>query len=135
MQRADSRQSIELDTGVRWERLTAAPDPDVDFLLVHYPVGSATSAGGVLMRHAGREYGLVLSGRLEVTVAFDTYVLQAGDSISFSSTTPHRLANVGRDPVTGVWVVIGRNGGDGRGETLGEQGDRAARRPSGASGR
>jgi transcriptional regulator with XRE-family HTH domain len=118
LQRADSRRAIELETGVRWERLTAASDPEVDFLLVHYPVGSASSAGGVLMRHAGREYGLVLSGRLEVTVAFETYVLEAGDSISFASTTPHRLANVGDEPVTGIWVVIGRRGTDARADGL-----------------
>lgn len=121
VQRAADRRTIELETGVSWDRLTADADPDVDFLFVNYPVGSATSGGGILMRHAGREYGLVLSGRLEVTVGFDAYVLEAGDSLSFPSTTPHRLANVGDEPVTGVWVVIGRRGGDVRGDGLVEQ--------------
>ena len=62
------------------------------------------------MRHSGHEYGLVLSGTLEVTVGFDHYVLGPGDSISFDSTVPHRLANLGDEAVRGVWVVVGRQG-------------------------
>jgi transcriptional regulator with XRE-family HTH domain len=103
-----SRVAIELGTGVRWERLTADPDPEVDFLHVVYEVGGCSSPDGKLMRHPGHEYGLVLSGKLEVTVQFDTYVLTPGESISFDSTTPHRLRNVGDEPMCGVWIVIGR---------------------------
>jgi transcriptional regulator with XRE-family HTH domain len=113
MQRDGARQVLELETGVRWERLTAASDPEVDFLYVEYPPGSASSSNGMLMRHAGREYGVLLSGALEVTVAFDTYVLGPGDSISFASTVPHRLSNPWEEPATGIWVVIGRHGDSG----------------------
>ena len=49
------------------------------------------------MRHSGREFGLVLSGTLSVTVGFDDHVLGPGDSITFQSTTPHRLRNDGAD--------------------------------------
>ena len=105
-----------LATGVRWERLTANADPDVDFIWVVYEVGGSSSPEDSFIRHAGREYGLVLSGRLEVTVGFETRVLGPGDSISFDSTTPHRLRNTGDEPVTGVWVVVGRRA-DPRAET------------------
>ena len=38
------------------------------------------------MRHMGREYGLVLSGRLRVTIGFDEeHELGPGDSIAFES--------------------------------------------------
>jgi mannose-6-phosphate isomerase-like protein (cupin superfamily) len=50
----------------------------------------------------------VLSGTLEVIVGFDQYVLGPGDSISFDSTVPHRLTNIGDEPVHGVWFVVGR---------------------------
>lgn len=113
VQRASSRVTIDLDTGVRWERLTPAADAEVDFLFVTYPPGSSSSPGG-LMRHAGQEYGLVLSGQLEVTTGFTTHLLGPGDSIRFDSTLPHRLSNPGDVPVTGVWVVIGRGGSDAR---------------------
>lgn len=110
-QRAEARAAIELGSGVRWERLTAEPDPDVDFLFVEYAVGGASSAGE-LMRHPGHEYGLVLSGRLEVQLAFERVVLDAGDSTSFPSATPHRLSNAGDVPVQALWLVIGRHGED-----------------------
>jgi transcriptional regulator with XRE-family HTH domain len=103
-----AREAIRLATGVRWERLTAEPDPDVDFIFVTYEVGGSSSPDDALVRHAGREYGLVLTGELEVTVGFERSVLGPGDSISFASTTPHRLRNVADVPVTGVWVVVGR---------------------------
>jgi transcriptional regulator with XRE-family HTH domain len=113
VQRVGARSAIELESGVRWESLTAAPDPAVDFLYVEYAVGGASSSAGRFIRHAGREYGVVLTGTLEVTVGFDTYLLEPGDSISFDSTTPHRLSNTGDVPVTGIWFTTGR-GNDSR---------------------
>ena len=108
VRRAD-RKILDLGTGVHWERLTAANDPEMDFLEVRYEPGGDSSPTGSLMRHAGREYGLVLSGQLTVAVGFETYELGPGDSISFESTQPHRLTNTGRKAATAVWVVIGRN--------------------------
>lgn len=112
VQRADSRQVIELEYGVRWERLTADVDCDADFVYVVYDVGGSSSPNNAFIRHSGREYGIVLSGTLEVTVGFETHLLGPGDSISFQSTTPHRLRNVSDEPVTGIWVVIGRHRDD-----------------------
>ena len=109
VQRAGSRRAISLDSGVRWERLTTQHDDDVEFLDVVYDVGGASSTAESLTRHAGREYGLVLSGRLGVTLVFEEHVLEPGDSISFASTTPHRLANVGDEPVHAIWCVVGRD--------------------------
>jgi transcriptional regulator with XRE-family HTH domain len=108
IQRADSRATIDLESDVRWERLTPGPDHDLDFLFVTYDVGGSSSEGNRSIRHSGHEYGLILSGTLEVTVGFDHYVLGPGDSISFDSTVPHHLTNRGDEPVRGVWVVVGR---------------------------
>jgi transcriptional regulator with XRE-family HTH domain len=111
VQRAGERRVIELESGVRWERLTTWNDSDVDFLYAIYEVGGASSPAGQLVRHNGREFGIVISGRLGVTVGFEEHVLEPGDSISFESTIPHRLYTVGDEPVRTVWVVIGRYGG------------------------
>jgi transcriptional regulator with XRE-family HTH domain/mannose-6-phosphate isomerase-like protein (cupin superfamily) len=102
--------AIQLASGVRWERLAPNAPQDVDFLRVRYEVGSASCPADALMRHPGTEYGHVISGQLGVTIAFDTYELGAGDSISFASTTPHRLFNAGKTPVEAIWFVIGRGG-------------------------
>lgn len=108
--RADERRVIELETGVRWERMTAWEQPDVEFMIAVYGVGGSSSADGKLMRHSGREFGLVLSGTLHVTVGFDDHVLTPGDSISFQSTIPHRLRNDGDVDVRAIWVTLGRYG-------------------------
>jgi transcriptional regulator with XRE-family HTH domain len=110
LQRASERKVIDLGGGVRWERLTAHPDRTVEFLYVVYEVGGASAAPDALMRHGGHEYGYVLSGLLGVTIAFETYELEPGDSISFASNTPHRLFQMGNEPATAIWVVVGRQG-------------------------
>lgn len=115
VRRAEGRPSIELDAGVTWQRLTAAHDPDVDFLHTTYRPGSSSSGSEKLVRHNGREYGVVLSGELELTVGFETFILGPGDACSFDSNEPHRLANPGHEPATAIWFVVGRRGSDPRG--------------------
>jgi transcriptional regulator with XRE-family HTH domain len=108
--RPSQRKAIQLHSGVRWELLTPSSDPNIDFLFVDYEPGGASCEPDVLMRHAGREYGYVLSGTLDVTVEFETHRLEPGDSICFDSTIPHRLATVGSEPVHAIWFVVGRSG-------------------------
>jgi DNA-binding XRE family transcriptional regulator/mannose-6-phosphate isomerase-like protein (cupin superfamily) len=110
MVRLDDRHVIDLDSGVRWERLTSHRHEDVDFLFVEYGVGGSSASDAKLMRHPGREYGLVLEGTLRLQLGFDEYALGPGDSIAFDSTQPHRLWNEGDTPVRGVWFVVGRKG-------------------------
>jgi len=108
--RADERRVIDLESGVRWERMAAWSDPDVEFMIAVYGVGGSSSADGRLMRHNGREFGMVLSGSLCVTVGFEDHVLEPGDSITFESTTPHRLHNEGPVEARAIWVTLGRYG-------------------------
>jgi len=108
VQRVHDRRAIELESGGRWERLTAWNGPDVEFLYATYAVGGASSPEGTLVRHNGREFGTVINGRLGVTVGFEEYVLEPGDSISFESSIPHRLHNDGDTDVQAIWVVLGR---------------------------
>ncbi len=109
VQRANERSVIDLGSGVRWERLTTWNDQDVDFLYAIYEAGGSSSPDGSLMRHNGREFGIVLSGTLGVTVGFEEYVLGPGDSIAFDSSVPHRLHNDGDEVVTAIWMVLGRH--------------------------
>jgi transcriptional regulator with XRE-family HTH domain len=108
VQRANDRRVIELESGVRWERLTTTGDDAVDFHATVYDVGGASSPEGQLVRHHGREFGYIVSGRLGVKVGDEEYVLEAGDSISFDSTIPHRLHNDGDEPLSAIWFVLGR---------------------------
>jgi transcriptional regulator with XRE-family HTH domain len=110
MVRVEDRHVIDLDSGVRWERLTSHQHEHVDFLHVVYDVGGSSASDEKMMRHPGREYGVVLEGRLGVQLGFDEYALAPGDSIAFDSTQPHRLWNIGDVPVNGIWFVVGRDG-------------------------
>lgn len=112
VQRADERPAIQLNSGVRWERLMFWGDEDVEFLEATYEPGGASSPDDSLVRHNGHEFGHVLSGTLRVVVGFDEYTLGPGDSITFPSSTPHRLSNDGPETVRAIWVVRGRRGVD-----------------------
>lgn len=110
VQRSTTRKRIRLASGVIWERLTTRSEPNVEFLYVTYEVGGASSPSDTHQRHAGHEWGYVISGTLKVTIGFREYVLNPGDSVSIDSITPHRLANAGDEPVHAVWFVEGRDG-------------------------
>jgi quercetin dioxygenase-like cupin family protein len=64
------------------------------------------------MRHGGREYGYLLTGRLDVQVGFENHSLSPGDAIHFDSMTPHRLSNPYPEPCTAVWFVLARRDDD-----------------------
>jgi transcriptional regulator with XRE-family HTH domain len=108
VQRAASRHRIRLASGVTWERLTTLSEPGIEFLHVTYEVGGASSPPDAFQRHPGHEWGYVLSGRLQVRIGFEEYVLEPGDAISINSSIPHRLATIGDEPVEAIWFVLGR---------------------------
>jgi transcriptional regulator with XRE-family HTH domain len=108
VQRAADRQVIRLASGVNWERLTTLSEPGVEFLHVTYEVGGASSPPDAFQRHPGHEWGYVLSGRLQVRIGFEEYILEPGDAISINSSIPHRLATIGDVPVRAIWFVLGR---------------------------
>jgi len=108
VQRAIGRPAITLNSGVKWERLMFWGDEDVEFIEATYEPGGASSPDGAFVRHNGHEFGYVLSGTLRVVVGFDEFVLEPGDSVTFPSTTPHRLSNEGDETVRAIWVVRGR---------------------------
>ena len=103
-----TRRTVNLASGVQWERLTPHSDPDLEFLQVVYPVGAESCPEDALVTHGGREYGYVTSGTLGVRVGFDEYELEPGASIAFDSSSPHRLWTIGDEPAHAIWVVTGR---------------------------
>jgi transcriptional regulator with XRE-family HTH domain len=102
--RREGRAAIDIEGGVRWERLTPETLPDVDFLELVYPPGSESHSE--LYRHPGDEMVLVLSGRLDIIVGFERYELGAGDSIHFPSTFPHRYINPTDEEARAVTVIL-----------------------------
>ncbi len=66
--------------------------------ILHETYQPGADSGRVPLSHEGEEGGLVVEGRLEVTVGDQTRVLKAGDGYLFSSVLPHRFRNTGTSP-------------------------------------
>lgn len=86
--RMDEAEVIYARLGGSYEGRTLEP------LIATYPPGYLSE----LSSHRGEEFYYVLDGQLVVTLDDDEYVLHANDSMQFSSTLPHRLANPGETP-------------------------------------
>lgn len=109
IQRAADNPVLEMDNGVRWERLAVGTSGEMNPLLVTYPAGGTSSIEGRLMRHSGVEYALIISGELTLQLEFSRYTLTAGDSLCFDSSRPHLYLNVSTAECRGVWFNLGRN--------------------------
>jgi transcriptional regulator with XRE-family HTH domain len=103
--RPGGRKRLEMDTGVIWEQLATNTGAGLDFMWIFYPPHSTSTNDKRMLQHAGSEFGYLLEGELEVTVAFEVFTLQAGDAIGFDSSTPHLLTNRTDHPAKGIWFV------------------------------
>jgi transcriptional regulator with XRE-family HTH domain len=104
--RSASRPTINLHSGPRWERLTAKPEVGKEFIEVIYDAAPGSEPPADFIRHSGREYGIIISGTLNVQVGFGVAEMQPGDSIALDSSTPHRFWNNRATPVVAVWFVL-----------------------------
>jgi transcriptional regulator with XRE-family HTH domain len=102
--RRAERSAIDIEGGVRWERLTPAPLDDLEFMELVY--GPGAESHPALYRHPGTEMVMVLSGRLVIFLGFDRHELGPGDSICFPSTQPHRYLNPTEDTTRAVTVIL-----------------------------
>jgi transcriptional regulator with XRE-family HTH domain len=94
--------------GVEFQRLTPLDDDSVEFIEVRHEVGAGDTQA---YHHRGREYGVVISGRLLVEVGGREYLLGPGASIAFDSTIPHRIVNACNETTRAIWLTMGRNPG------------------------
>lgn len=68
----------------------------LQILKEHYEPGADT--GRIMLSHKGEEGGIIIRGRLEVTVDKQCRALSAGEAYFFDSRLPHRFRNVGDSP-------------------------------------
>jgi quercetin dioxygenase-like cupin family protein len=108
IQRAADNPVLEMENGVRWERLASGVGKSAEALLVTYEPGASSSIEGKLMRHSGIESAYILEGELTLQLEFDVHVLGPGDSLQFDSVLPHLYSNKGKTIAKGVWFVVGR---------------------------
>lgn len=78
-------------------RLVAGHRPGRRMAILHETYEPGADTGSEMLSHAGEEGGIVVAGRVEVTIAGQTRVLGPGDAYYFSSAMPHRFRNRGRE--------------------------------------
>lgn len=100
----DARASLQLwRSGIVKQLLTpGGPAANLNVYLVILAPGAST--GDEPYSHHGEEAGLVLEGRMRLTVGDETWTLEAGDSFRFESHRPHRFASASEGETRVVWV-------------------------------
>ena len=79
--------------GVSLRQLGNATTHTLQMLDETYPPGADT--GPELLSHTGEEAGIVISGKIEITVDDQVRVLGPGEGYLFDSRLPHRFRNAG----------------------------------------
>jgi mannose-6-phosphate isomerase-like protein (cupin superfamily) len=65
--------------------------------ILHERYAANADTGEEMLTHAGEEGGVVVKGKIELTVGGESRVLGAGDAYYFKSSVPHRFRNLGRE--------------------------------------
>jgi transcriptional regulator with XRE-family HTH domain len=102
--RRGNRAVIDIEGGVRWERLTPETLRHLDFFELVY--GPGAESNPTLYSHPGTEMVLIMTGVLEISVGFETHRLEPGDSMQFPSSMPHRYANPALETARAVTVIL-----------------------------
>lgn len=89
---------LNLGTGILDFKLIGKDFPNraMSMMSETYPAGADT--GEEMLKHQGEEAALVISGKFELIVGDETFILTAGDSYYFNSELPHRFRNPFDEP-------------------------------------
>lgn len=87
----------EIGGGLLSFKLVAANRPDRRLQITHETYAPGADTGHDMLTHDGEEGGVIVRGRLEVTVGERTQLLESGDAYFFSSRIPHRFRNPGKE--------------------------------------
>jgi transcriptional regulator with XRE-family HTH domain len=87
----------DLGSGEVSLRLVAAKRPNRALAILHERYAPGADTGADMLSHKGEEGGIVIRGRIELTVGAATRMLETGDAYYFSSAVPHRFRNAARE--------------------------------------
>lgn len=100
--RLEGSQAV-VENGTTYELLTPNLDGALEVLYLEIPPGASTES--TPFSHRGEEVGYILEGVHEVHLDGVRHVLREGDTISYSSTTPHWYRNPGPGVVRAIWII------------------------------
>jgi transcriptional regulator with XRE-family HTH domain len=79
-------------------RLVAARRVNRAMAVLQEKYAPGADTGAAMLRHTGEEGGVVVRGRIELTVGAESRLLGPGDAYYFNSAIPHRFRNLGSEP-------------------------------------
>lgn len=96
-------------------RILKYPKPEnaVDYILtgsggqlqvIYCKVEPNGVSGEPYSHNSAEEFIMVLHGQMKITVGEDEYILNKGDTITFSSRVPHGWRNIGENTLEIIWV-------------------------------
>ena len=65
--------------------------------ILHERYAPNADTGEEMLAHTGEEGGVIVKGKIEVSVAGESRILGVGDAYYFKSSLPHRFRNLGRE--------------------------------------
>jgi len=91
----DKHQIVSLTEGIS--------DPSFSVFIDTLERGCSSGEGNMVQ--AGEEFAWILTGKLEIWVDNELFVLDAGDSVAFKASHPHRWRNLHDGETRVLWVV------------------------------
>lgn len=105
--RREQRHVVD-DAQCRREYLMHLDDPTLEVAELIMRPGSSTRPK--LAGHSGRDYGIVLTGQVEVEFDDGSEQLGEGDYIAFDAQRPHRLVNSSENDARVIWIIAHEGG-------------------------
>jgi transcriptional regulator with XRE-family HTH domain len=87
----------EIGSGLISYRQVGGDLIDSKLQILHERYRPGADTGQSMLSHEAEEGGIILEGRLEVTVGSEVRTLSAGDAYRFNSRLPHRFRNTGSE--------------------------------------
>jgi transcriptional regulator with XRE-family HTH domain len=92
------RQELsDIGTGSVELRLVGSRLAKRSMSILHERYAPSADTGEEMLTRAGEAGGVVVKGKIELTIGGESRVLGPGDAYYFKSSLPHRFRNIGRD--------------------------------------
>jgi transcriptional regulator with XRE-family HTH domain len=102
--RRSERPSLPPSDGCRKMLLSRPPLSDMEVYVGEFDIGGSTGPDRYTHGDA-HEMLVVLRGVVEVSLGEARHVLEEGDSIEYTTSTPHRSENIGSGRAEVMWII------------------------------
>jgi transcriptional regulator with XRE-family HTH domain len=97
------RKLLSPRQGITYQLLTPDLSGQIEFFISVYEQGA--TSGEETFAYPAEQCGLMLEGAADIQVGDAVHRLQAGDSIRFDCSLPHRIVNVGLGRMRCLWAL------------------------------